>query len=227
MPLTPEQKRRAEENRAAAVARKNKKRPLDIVSLGFGGTPPPSPPGKKEKTAPQRILVNRSPVMALWGAVVAQHALKVSWSEALSLGGAVAAACAKRKGQALDLYKNDDDEDDEQEAVGLLGFRVRVLMSDDDVRALDAEGRQKKPESVEKTLRAKFGDHFERIKGEFEAVARTHAVDDLNRDDGRLAYDLYAAFRPAVPNGRAGWGAPGELDIAKVRGAAKRDEEEP
>mmetsp|Transcript_18444 Transcript_18444/g.56605 ORF Transcript_18444/g.56605 Transcript_18444/m.56605 type:complete len:178 (+) Transcript_18444:32-565(+) len=123
--------------------------------------------------------------------------------------------------------KDDDDEDDEQEAVGLLGFRVRVLMSDDDVRALDAEGRQKKPESVEKTLRAKFGDHFERIKGEFEAVARTHAVDDLNRDDGRLAYDLYAAFRPAVPNGRAGWGAPGELDIAKVRGAAKRDEEEP
>jgi len=222
MPLTPEQKRRSEDNRAAAlVARKQqKKRPLDIVGLGF-----PSPPSPKKQETPPRILVNRSPVMTLWSAVVAERALRVSWPEALSLGAATAAVCAKKKGQALELYGNNTaqrGDDEESTEVGLLGFRVRVIgMSDDeDVRALDADGRQKNPESVEKALRGKFGEHYDVVKSELESLAQSYSAEDLNRDDGRLAYDLYAAFRPAVPGGRAGWGTPGHLDLANVRAAA-------
>ena len=34
----------------------------------------------------------------------------------------------------------------------------------------------------------------------------------------RRGFRLYERFRPDVPRGESGWGAIGELDLAKVRG---------
>jgi len=36
----------------------------------------------------------------------------------------------------------------------------------------------------------------------------------------RRGFRLYERFRPDVPAGESGWGAKGELDLAKVRGRA-------
>ncbi len=36
----------------------------------------------------------------------------------------------------------------------------------------------------------------------------------------RRGFRLYEHFRPDVPAGESGWGAKGELDLAKVRGAS-------
>ena len=36
----------------------------------------------------------------------------------------------------------------------------------------------------------------------------------------RRGFRLYEQFRPAVPAGESGWGAKGELDLAKVRALA-------
>jgi hypothetical protein len=33
----------------------------------------------------------------------------------------------------------------------------------------------------------------------------------------RRGFQLYEQFRPSVPAGESGWGAKGELDLAKVR----------
>ena len=44
-------------------------------------------------------------------------------------------------------------------------------------------------------------------------LAAAHGPADLNRRGLRL----YEQFRPGVPAGESGWGALGELDLAKVR----------
>jgi hypothetical protein len=36
------------------------------------------------------------------------------------------------------------------------------------------------------------------------------------------AFHLYERFRPAIPEGRKGWGAKGTLDVTAVRAMAKR-----
>jgi hypothetical protein len=45
-----------------------------------------------------------------------------------------------------------------------------------------------------------------------------------SRDPEELAaeaYRLYEQFRPAIPAGVAGWGAPGTLSLARIRKMAK------
>ena len=50
------------------------------------------------------ILINRAPVLTLWGAVVAQR-VGYNWNEALSLGKALAGLTAQSKGRRLGIYK--------------------------------------------------------------------------------------------------------------------------
>ena len=45
-----------------------------------------------------------------------------------------------------------------------------------------------------------------------EALARSLPPGELTRQ----AFRLYERFRPAVPEGEAGWGAAGLLDIGKI-----------
>ena len=39
----------------------------------------------------------------------------------------------------------------------------------------------------------------------------------------RRGFRLYEQFRPSVPAGESGWGAKGELDLAKVRALVPTD----
>jgi hypothetical protein len=39
----------------------------------------------------------------------------------------------------------------------------------------------------------------------------------------RRGFQLYEQFRPSVPAGESGWGALGELDLAKVRALVPTD----
>jgi hypothetical protein len=48
------------------------------------------------------------------------------------------------------------------------------------------------------------------------ALAGAFSRDEL----AARGYELYERFRPAVPSGTRGWGAPGELDLAKLRALA-------
>lgn len=236
---TPAQRERMERNKRQALEKRQKKNTpavlpqttLNFVSLAFTtptkrplqSSPPEERKAKKaESSPPESIVVNRSPVMTMWAAAVARRALKVSWREGLSLGAAAAAICARRKGQSLDLYKDTPEKSTEKQ-VQLLGFDVGVRGGDDDdddsIRGVDSQGHVKDPAAVERSLRSKFGDHYDFFKTEFNDLADTYDLDDLNSN---LAYDLYETFRPNVPPGRAGWGKPGRLTVSTIRACRKK-----
>jgi hypothetical protein len=46
-----------------------------------------------------------------------------------------------------------------------------------------------------------------------EELAASLTPEDL----AARAYELYEQFRPSVPAGVRGWGAPGDLDLEKLR----------
>ena len=204
MPLTPEQTATVAKNREAALRRRAAKRSsLDIVALV---TP------KR-----RRIMVNRSPVLTLWAAVVAERALQLSWPEGLSLGRAVASLCAQRKGEALGLM-DQRDETPTEDSVGLLGFQVAVV-EESEIRGL-VDGSVKEPD--EGALERKFGDAYNDVRAALRDLAMSYSPAELN--DGRRAYDLYTAFRPVIPSGRAGWGVNGPLDLSVIENLTNRNE---
>lgn len=48
--------------------------------------------------------------------------------------------------------------------------------------------------------------------GAMEALAQAYSKEDI----GRMGYNLYEKFRPAVPEGGRGWGAKGLLDLSHL-----------
>ena len=63
-----------------------------------------------------------------------------------------------------------------------------------------------------------FGGHLAEVRRAMEALAGRLEPEELNR----VGFRLYERFRPEVPADVKGWGAKGELDLAKIRKAAER-----
>jgi hypothetical protein len=80
------------------------------------------------------------------------------------------------------------------------------------------KGKPGNPAQVAKYLAGKFGDRLEDAREAMAVLAAAHEPADLNR----RGFRLYEAFRPGVPAGESGWGAVGELDLAKVRALGAR-----
>lgn len=169
------------------------------------------------------IRINRAPVLTLWAAVVAER-LGFDLDAALTLGRALAGPSAHAKGVSLgiiepspELVRGRGQElgEGEQLYVGLLGRAVPVEQTPGGVRAI-AKGKPCKPAQVEKYLIGRFGADLEVARAAMEALASCLEPVELQRSGFRL----YERFRPDVPKGESGWGAAGELDLAKVRAAA-------
>lgn len=171
--------------------------------------------GKTELAS--QIYVNRSPVMILWGAVCGSFSQGLKWEEALSVASAAASVIAGQKAALLELGGWGPAAGDS--SVGLLGVRVSVTRTEAGMRGMDKNGEQVEPRMVRLLLETKFECQLNPLKVEMERVARTYAPECLLEDDGRLVYLLYVRFRPRVPLGRAGWGAKGNLDTARLKNA--------
>src|SRR5580765_328802 len=109
------------------------------------------------------IKINRTPVLTLWAAVVAER-LGFDRATALSLGQAVAGLSAYAKGVSLgiiepkpDVVRDRSAELPEGEAlyVGLLGRAVPVVRTPDGLRAV-SKGKPGNPARIETYLAAKF-----------------------------------------------------------------------
>lgn len=170
-----------------------------------------------------KITINRAPVLTLWAAVVAER-LGFDWDESLTLGRVVAGLNAYAKGKALGIFHPRPKELKERRKtlahgeelhVDLLHRAVPVVQSPDGLRAL-SKGKPVDPASVERYLHAKFGTGYDDARAAMERLARSRPVDELARE----AYHLYEQFRPAVPAGTRGWGAAGELDLARITALA-------
>ncbi|HXX19877.1 MAG TPA: hypothetical protein VEJ46_10780 [Candidatus Acidoferrum sp.] len=168
------------------------------------------------------ILINRAPVLTLWATTVAER-FGFDHDEALSLGKAVAGLTAQSKGRRLGIYhpvseeikKARTRERGEEFFVDLCGRAVPAINTDDGVRAV-TRGRAVEPGGVERYLVSKFGSSLETARTAMRDLAKRFLPDELRE----VAFGLYERFRPAIPEGVRGWGAKGELDIARIRSLA-------
>ena len=172
-----------------------------------------------------KVLTNRAPVLTLWGAVVAER-LGYDADAALSLGKCLAGLNAQSKGRMLGIYgppkapegggppkKADLGEEFWVEVCG------RALPAKQTAEGLRAVVKDKPidPAAVRKYLESKFGEDLAAVREAMAALAGSYRPEALRE----AAYSLYERFRPAIPPGRRGWGAKGELDLELVRSLAE------
>lgn len=175
------------------------------------------------------ILINRAPVLVLWGAVVAER-LGFQWDEALTLGRVLAGLNAYSKGLSLGLFEPVPEAVREQRRaekgtkthVDLMRRAIPVMVTPDGLRAT-SKGRPTSPESVEHYLKSKFGDALDSVTNAMRTLARSMPPIELSAE----AYGLYERFRPEIPTGVGGWGATGELRIADINALANRSSVRP
>lgn len=74
------------------------------------------------------------------------------------------------------------------------------------------------PDSVRRYLAPKFREALAAVKAAMDEMAGTFSRENL----AAKGYELYEAFRPAIPAGVKGWGAAGDLDLEKLRSLAPR-----
>jgi len=173
------------------------------------------------------VTVNRTPVLTLWAAVVAES-FGFEPDEALTLGKAVAGLTAQSNGQRLGIFTPSPEAVHKERAknanaagvlrVALLGRAVPVVRTDFGFRAADNEQKPIAPSSVEKYLRSQFGERLPEVRVAMETLAQSQGPEALVNE----AFRLYEAFRPEIPEGKAGWGAKGKLSLQRIRELAAK-----
>lgn len=187
-------------------------------------------PGNDMTDLEKPIIINRAPVLQLWGACVADFLHpELSWPACLSVGNAISALCATSKGKAIGLVEPKEKSEDERkkrekkkrkaeedtETVTVMGFPLhleggKVLLSGT-------------PKGLnEGTLQAKFGGDGEygRAKEAMLESLRSWEGDKEGLD--KKAFHMYEKFRPTVPQGQRGWGRKGELNLHELVGVVRR-----
>jgi len=170
------------------------------------------------------IQINRAPVLTLWAATVAER-LGFAHDEALSLGKAVAGLNAQSKGRHLGIYKPVPQELKKARArkrgeeffIEICGRAVPAINTPDGVRAVNKD-RPVDPKPVERYLGSKFGDSLAPAHAAMRELAKSFPPEQLSQ----IAFTLYEQFRPAIPAGVTGWGAKGNLDLARIRSLASQ-----
>jgi len=165
-----------------------------------------------------KVKINRAPVLTLWAAVVAQR-LGYSEAESLTLGKALAGLNAQSKGRRLGIYAPRPkpkgaagaNRPAAEGSVELMGRSIPVVRTPRGLRAAD-KGEALDPGGVRRYLESKFGAALPDVRQAMTDLARSFPREELA---GR-AFALYETFRPAVPTGERGWGAAGELDLARL-----------
>jgi hypothetical protein len=169
------------------------------------------------------VHVNRAPVLALWGAVVAER-LGYDTLSALSLGKALSGLNAQAKGRSLGIFRAKRAPGGrppkkvglgEEFWVELCGRGIPSKNTVDGVRAV-VRDKPIDPAAVQQYLEKKFGDDLDRVKAAMQDLAESFELEDLSD----RAYSLYERFRPVIPKGKRGWGAKGDLDLDLIRSLA-------
>jgi len=170
----------------------------------------------------RNILINRAPVLTLWATTVAER-LGFDWDEALSLGKAVSGLTAQSKGQRLGIFKAVPQEvrkararkRGEEFLIEICGRSVPAVNTADGVRAV-IKSKPIEAKSVERYLESKFGESLGTACAVMRDLAKSFQPEQLSRN----AFNLYERFRPSIPEGVAGWGAKGRLDVDRIRSLA-------
>lgn len=171
------------------------------------------------------VMVNRAPVLALWGAVVAER-LGHDPEAALTLGKALSGLNAQSKGRMLGIFGQPKAPEGggppkkvglgEDFWVEVCGRPLPAKNTEHGVRAV-VKDQPIDPEKTRAYLESKFGESLSTVRGAMEELAASLAPEELED----VSYRLYEKFRPKIEAGRRGWGQKGELDLDLIRGLAK------
>src|SRR5262245_62115839 len=171
----------------------------------------------------EKLMINRAPVLNLWAAVVAQR-LGYKKGEALSLGKALTGITAQRHAKELGISEPSEEKGTEHRkkktghgTVRFLGKDIPVIDTPGGIRAVSKD-KPIEPETVEKYLKSKFGDDLTKVQTAMEELAKSMPPKQLQAS----AYRLYGQFTPEVPTGMQGWGAKGELKVARIRALTRK-----
>jgi hypothetical protein len=167
------------------------------------------------------VEVNRAPVLTLWAAVVAQRRGH-DWDAALSLGKAVAGLNAQSKGRRLGIYASKPEGEEagkpaekprppEELRILVCGRPVPAKQTREGLRAISGD-KAIDPDSVEAYLKGKLGESYGEVRTAMESLAAAYEPEALEG----AAFGLYERFRPQIPEGKAGWGQKGRLDLALI-----------
>eukprot|EP00246_Nothoceros_aenigmaticus_P017072 TRINITY_DN8094_c0_g1_i1.p1 TRINITY_DN8094_c0_g1~~TRINITY_DN8094_c0_g1_i1.p1 ORF type:complete len:622 (-),score=154.55 TRINITY_DN8094_c0_g1_i1:348-1976(-) len=178
--------------------------------------------GEKGDDESKKVHINRAPVITLWVAVVGERE-GFKFDEGLSFGKAIAGMYAQAKGKRLGIFEDSRETQDKRETrhrtkedleqVEVFGTKLSAKkISEGHILAVDASGKPISPPVVLAYLKRAFGPNFDTVKGAMEMLARRYSREEV----GRVGYNLYEKFRPAVPEGGKGWGAKGLLDLAHL-----------
>lgn len=171
------------------------------------------------------LQVNRAPVLALWGAVVASRS-GYDWDAALTLGRAVSGLNAQSKGRRIGVFGPPKAPErggppkktglGEDHWVEVCGRPVPALHTGDGVRAV-VKDKAIDPRQVEAYLQKAFGEGLEAVRQAMDELAASLSEEDLRA----RAYALYTEFRPTIEAGKRGWGQKGELRLDTLRKLAQ------
>jgi hypothetical protein len=100
--------------------------------------------------------------------------------------------------------------------IELCGRPVPAINTPHGVRAVH-NAKPIEPAGVERYLESKFGDVLDDARQAMRDLSKAFKPAEL----APKAFGLYERFRPSIPEGVAGWGAKGTLDLARVRSLAK------
>jgi hypothetical protein len=234
--------KKSKTSKASTVKRKSR-----ISASRHGGmlSPPPSPirkrknpasharprPEKKPKPQEQQegpIMINRAPVLHLWGAAVTHFLYpKLDWLTCLGAGSAISAICAIAKGRSIGTIEEPEDTEERRKR------KKEQREKEKDYDVLDVmhfKLRQKdgkvyfsgKPQSSnEGTLRNKYGEHYDDVKETFNEALNEWKGDE--EELNKAAFGMYEEFRPHIDAGQRGWGRKGALDLEVVRKTIQKD----
>lgn len=164
------------------------------------------------------VLINRAPVLELWGACVASvlHP-ELSWTLCLSIGSSISTITAIAKGRSIGKISQPDPDEkkDEPDKGKTEGSTLEVMGFPMTVKG-DAVIVKGKPRTTrEANLVRKYGEKdFGRVK-----VTMLEALKSWNDEKDELdsqAFHMYEQFRPNVAKGQQGWGRKGELSLSKI-----------
>jgi hypothetical protein len=100
--------------------------------------------------------------------------------------------------------------------IDLCGRAVPTRNTEDGVRATQ-QGKPIDPNAVERYLGDKFGDDLKAVRSAMGKLAKAYRP----KERAGKAYSLYDEFRPAIPAGKRGWGAKGDLDLGLIARLAR------
>ncbi|KEF52914.1 uncharacterized protein A1O9_10820 [Exophiala aquamarina CBS 119918] len=178
---------------------------------------------------PGSIVINRAPVLQLWGASVARFLHPdVAWTTCLGIGSQIATLCAISKGRRIGAIEPADADkkaekkrktaegaEGADEDLEVMGFAMHVKDGE-----VVVQGKPKKANEAQ--LKGKFGDEgYEAAK-----LAMAEALKSWKGEEDELdkkAFAMYEHFRPSVQSGQAGWGRKGELSLEKIHESVHRN----